>query len=511
MLKLRRGVVVGEEPLTVEVDGERAARLGRRAAGRRGARGRRGRRQHRGARPRARLGRLRRRARQPDPGPRGRRRRRRPRDEAELHLAPAPGRAGRARATRRSSRSADAGIPVLVIPLHGHLAPAAWAAAQAAPGLRVGYVQTAGGALPGRSRATSRELRERGLLCGHVTAGAGLRRRAGGDQRRRRARRGRAPARLGRGDRRARAPGSSARTPATATAGWRRSTPPTRRSRSGCRRCSRRGSPAADPRARHRGVSHHTADGAGAAARRGRGAGARGRGGRSAPALEPLLGAGTDCATEPVDLDGYAASGLPTRMMGRDLDEDRAVLRRGAGLGPALGEPPGPGYGGGLMERVDSQASSTRARWSTVRIDSFRDEDGATASARSSPTPGRSRSSPTTTSASSWSASRARRSARTRCSSCRPESSTSRGRRRCECAQRELEEEVGLEAAEWRELKRLYTSPGFADEEVHVFVATGLDAGRARARRGRARSRSSRCPLAELDARDRRAAPTPSR
>jgi hypothetical protein len=40
-------------------------------------------------------------------------------------------------------------MPVLVIPLHGHLAPAAWAAARAAPGLRVGYGQTAGVALPG--------------------------------------------------------------------------------------------------------------------------------------------------------------------------------------------------------------------------------------------------------------------------------------------------------------------------------------------------------------------------
>ena len=45
---------------------------------------------------------------------------------------------------------------MLVLPLHGHLAPAAWAAAQAAPGLQVGYVQTAGGALPGSlSAATS--------------------------------------------------------------------------------------------------------------------------------------------------------------------------------------------------------------------------------------------------------------------------------------------------------------------------------------------------------------------
>jgi 8-oxo-dGTP pyrophosphatase MutT (NUDIX family) len=43
-----------------------------------------------------------------------------------------------------------------------------------------------------------------------------------------------------------------------------------------------------------------------------------------------------------------------------------------------------------------------------------------------------------------------------------------------ECAKRELVEEVGLEADEWRELKRIYTSPGFTDEECHIFVATGL-------------------------------------
>jgi hypothetical protein len=61
--------------------------------------------------------------------------------------------------------------PALVIPLHGHLAPAAWAAAQAAPGLKVGYVQTGGGALPGSLSRDVAELRERELLCGHLTAG----------------------------------------------------------------------------------------------------------------------------------------------------------------------------------------------------------------------------------------------------------------------------------------------------------------------------------------------------
>ncbi|MDQ2676815.1 MAG: NUDIX hydrolase [Actinomycetota bacterium] len=48
------------------------------------------------------------------------------------------------------------------------------------------------------------------------------------------------------------------------------------------------------------------------------------------------------------------------------------------------------------------------------------------------------------------------------------------GETRLQCAQRELREEVGLEAAHWAEWKRFFTSPGFAEEEVTVFEATGL-------------------------------------
>ncbi len=44
-----------------------------------------------------------------------------------------------------------------------------------------------------------------------------------------------------------------------------------------------------------------------------------------------------------------------------------------------------------------------------------------------------------------------------------------------ECAKRELAEEIRKAASEWRELKRFYTSPGFASEEVTVYVATGLE------------------------------------
>jgi hypothetical protein len=62
--------------------------------------------------------------------------------------------------------------PVAVLALHGQLAPVAWAFAQSAPGAKLGYVQSAGGALPGGHSRTVAELRERGLLAGHLTAGA---------------------------------------------------------------------------------------------------------------------------------------------------------------------------------------------------------------------------------------------------------------------------------------------------------------------------------------------------
>ncbi len=43
-----------------------------------------------------------------------------------------------------------------------------------------------------------------------------------------------------------------------------------------------------------------------------------------------------------------------------------------------------------------------------------------------------------------------------------------------ECAQRELAEEIGKSAGDWRELKSFYTSPGFATERIHLFLATEL-------------------------------------
>jgi Protein of unknown function (DUF3866) len=63
------------------------------------------------------------------------------------------------------------GKPVAVLALHGQLAPLAWAFAAAAPGRALGYVQTEGGALPATHSRTAAELRRRGLLERHLSAG----------------------------------------------------------------------------------------------------------------------------------------------------------------------------------------------------------------------------------------------------------------------------------------------------------------------------------------------------
>ena len=41
-------------------------------------------------------------------------------------------------------------------------------------------------------------------------------------------------------------------------------------------------------------------------------------------------------------------------------------------------------------------------------------------------------------------------------------------------AKRELAEEIGKQAEDWEPLGAFYTSPGFTDEVVHLFLATGI-------------------------------------
>ena len=46
-------------------------------------------------------------------------------------------------------------------------------------------------------------------------------------------------------------------------------------------------------------------------------------------------------------------------------------------------------------------------------------------------------------------------------------------------AKRELREETGLHGGEWVEVATFFTTPGFVDEKMHLFLATGLEQGEA--------------------------------
>jgi 8-oxo-dGTP pyrophosphatase MutT (NUDIX family) len=65
-------------------------------------------------------------------------------------------------------------------------------------------------------------------------------------------------------------------------------------------------------------------------------------------------------------------------------------------------------------------------------------------------------------------------------------------------AKRELAEEIGKGARTWHRLTSFYTSPGFADEECHVYLATDLHDEPAEAAENE-RIEIVEVPLAELD------------
>jgi hypothetical protein len=228
-------------------------------------------------------------------------------------------------------------IPVLVLSLHGQLAPAAWAAARATSGMRVGYIQTAGGALPGRLSKDVVAVRSAGLLCDHVTAGPtyggerealtviGALRAAAGPLGWDAAIAGPGPgiagsrSVLGHG-------GMAALDSAHASLALGLETLLAPRMSSG------------DPRERHRGLSHHTETVLGMLI-----AGVR----VPAPAAEEAAldrlreacGDRHEVWPRKVALDGYAASGLPASHMGRSIEQDgiffAAALAAGDGLAAA--------------------------------------------------------------------------------------------------------------------------------------------------------------------------------
>jgi hypothetical protein len=226
-------------------------------------------------------------------------------------------------------------MPVLVLPLHGHLAPAAWAAAQAAPDLKVGYIQTGGGALPGSLSRDALQLRERGLLRGHVTAAPSY----GGEHE--------ALSVAGALDAAAYGLGWDAAlvAPGPGIIGSE-----TRLGHGGMAALDSAhaalalGLPTllsprlseADPRDRHRGVSHHTLTVLELLL-----------GGVGVPVPEANSGVATQLAgaagdhhrlhEAPADLAGYAASGLPARTMGRGIEEDGLFFAAALAAGRVLG------------------------------------------------------------------------------------------------------------------------------------------------------------------------------
>jgi hypothetical protein len=234
------------------------------------------------------------------------------------------------------------GRPVGVFQLHGQLAPVAWALKQARPAARVGYVQTAGGALPGAMSDTVRQLLQRGLLVGHTTAAPAY---GGGQEAITTAGAihdglagegwdvalvGPGPGILGSGSALGHG-GIVALDSAHAALALGCSTVLTARMSSG------------DPRERHRGLSHHTRTVLELLLKPvtlpvPRGARVFAEMDGIGPALDAARAAGHDVVEAPIDADGYRASGLPTRTMGRSFDEDRLFFAAALAAGGALAE-----------------------------------------------------------------------------------------------------------------------------------------------------------------------------
>jgi hypothetical protein len=218
---------------------------------------------------------------------------------------------------------------VAVISLHAQLPCVAWALAAARPGTRLGYVQSSGGALPGELSRTVGELRERGLLAGHVAAApafggehdaitvagglhAGLTE-LGWDA-----------AVVGPG------PGILGSATALGHGGLAALDNAHAALALGCRTVIVPRMSSGDPRPRHQGLSHHTRTVLELLLR---------PAAVALPAGEAVeLPAAASGREAGADLDGYAASGLPARTMGRSIEEDELFFRAALAGGAVLAE-----------------------------------------------------------------------------------------------------------------------------------------------------------------------------
>jgi len=59
-----------------------------------------------------------------------------------------------------------------------------------------------------------------------------------------------------------------------------------------------------------------------------------------------------------------------------------------------------------------------------------------------------------------------------------PAGTLDKGETALECARRELVEEVGYEASKFRKIGEIVPVPGYSNERIHIFLATGLKLSR---------------------------------
>ena len=219
------------------------------------------------------------------------------------------------------------GRPVAACILHGQLAPLAWAFAQAAPGARLGLVQGGGGALPGNHSRTVTRLRDEALLAGFITASPSY----GGEMEAMSVAGALAygfeelgwdaavcspgPGIIGSGSRFGNGALAAADALCAAVGLGARGLLVPRLSDS-------------DPRERHRGTSHHTLTVAALVPASVLVPWPEGRADEDVAGLELCGGS--------FDIDGYAASGMPTSTMGRSIAEDPAFFAGPMAAGSVL-------------------------------------------------------------------------------------------------------------------------------------------------------------------------------